>query len=489
MKINHNMSAVIVNNQLKRTDDALSTAIEKLSSGLRINHASDDAAGTAISNKMQAQIDGLDQASRNAADGVSVLQTADGAINEVVNMLQRMRELSVQAANGTNTLGDKDAIQKEMEALTEEIDRVSKDTEFNTKSLLDGTIGRRVYADSQTISNIQVSDSVLAKKYEVQIVKEATSAIVESSSNGLKLSDVGIPMPEGTVTINGVKAKIEEGESMESVYEKLRIAGEEAKVNVFAYVQGATGDIEHGGYQPKTYEEGDRLVFMADVPGAKETIEIVCSNDILRSCLGLSDLSIGPVAGEDAEVILGDGFGVQATAEVTGNDVTITDRDGFSIYFEIEAGMTTDAAGTVTSSNVTFDVTNIGTMTLQIGANENQTMEISIPDLSAKALGIDRVDVTKVNGGDDAIIALDKALDKVGDVRSKIGAFENRLDSTVSSLDEFSENMTGALSRIADVDMAEEMSEYTKQNVLSQAATAVLSQANDIPQQVLQLLQ
>lgn len=488
MKINHNMSAVIVNNQLKRTDDALSTAIEKLSSGLRINHASDDAAGTAISNKMQAQIDGLDQASRNAADGVSVLQTADGAINEVVNMLQRMRELSVQAANGTNTLGDKDAIQKEMEALTEEIDRVSKDTEFNTKSLLDGTIGRRVYADSQTISNIQVSDSVLAKKYEVQIVKEATSAIVEGGS-GLKISETAMTMPEGTITINGVKTKIEEGESMESIYEKIRVAGEEAKVNVFAYEQGAAGDIEHGGYQPKAYEEGDALIFMADVPGAKETIEIVCSNDTLRACLGLSDLSIGPVAGEDAEVTLGDGFGVQATAEVTGNDVTITDRDGFSIYFEIEAGMTTDAAGTVTSSNVTFDVTNIGTMTLQIGANENQTMEISIPDLSAKALGIDRVDVTKVNGGDDAIIALDKALDKVGDVRSKIGAFENRLDSTVSSLDEFSENMTGALSRIADVDMAEEMSEYTKQNVLSQAATAVLSQANDIPQQVLQLLQ
>lgn len=488
MKINHNMSAVIVNNQLKRTDDALSVAIEKLSSGLRINHASDDAAGTAISNKMQAQIDGLNQASRNAADGVSVLQTADGALNEVVTMLQRMRELSVQAANGTNTLDDKDAIQKEIAALTEEIDRVSRDTEFNTKSLLDGTIGRRVYADSQTISNIQVSDAVQAKEYKVTVDKEATSALIEGGS-GLKISETTITMPEGSVTINGVKVKIAEGESMESVYEKLRVAGEEAKVNVFAFVNGGTGDIEHGGYQPKTYEEGDGLIFMSDIPGAKETIEITCSNDILRACIGLPALDIGPIAGEDAEVTLGDGFGVQATMEVSGNDVTITDRDGFSIYFEIEAGMTTDAAGTVTASDVTFDVTNIGTMTLQIGANENQTMEISIPDLSAKALGVDRVDVTKVNGGDNAIIALDKALDKVGDVRSKIGAFENRLDSAVSSLGEFSENMTGALSRIADVDMAEEMTEYTKQNVLSQAATAVLSQANDIPQQVLQLLQ
>ena len=482
------MSAVIVNNQLKRTDDALSTAIEKLSSGLRINHASDDAAGTAISNKMQAQIDGLDQASRNAADGVSVLQTADGALNEVVSMIQRMRELSVQAANGTNTLEDRDAIQKEMDALTEEIDRVSKDTEFNTKSLLDGTIGRRVYADSQTISNIQVSDAVQAKEYEVQVVKEATHAIVEGGA-GLKISETTMTMPEGTITINGVKAKIEEGESMDSVFEKIRVAAEEAKVNVFAFVNGGAGDIEHGGYQPKAYEEGDGLIFMSEVPGEKETIEIVCSNDVLRACVGLTALSTGPVAGEDAEVTLGDGFGVQATVEVSGNDVTITDRDGFSIYFEVDPGTTTDAAGTVTASDVKFDVTNIGTMTLQIGANENQTMEISIPDLSAKVLGVDRINVTKVNGGDDAIVILDSALAKVSDVRSKIGAFENRLDSAVSSLDQFSENMTGALSRIADVDMAEEMTEYTKQNVLSQAATAVLSQANDIPQQVLQLLQ
>ena len=149
MKINHNMSAMIANKRLLGTENSLSNSIERLSTGLRINRASDDAAGMAIASKMTSQIKGLDQASRNAADGTSVLQIADGALNEVHSMLQRMRELSVQAANGTNTPDDLDAIQLEISSLTEEVDRISRDTEFNTKPLLDGTLDQRVYPDSR----------------------------------------------------------------------------------------------------------------------------------------------------------------------------------------------------------------------------------------------------------------------------------------------------------------------------------------------------
>ena len=155
MKVNYNMSAVVTNKQLLTTEGKLTGAMEKLSSGLKINRAKDDAAGMAISNKMKLQIDGLDQASRNASDGDSVLQTADGALDEVTNILQRMRELSVQAATDTNSLGEREAIQEEINSLRDEVDRVSRDTEFNTKALLDGTLDTRVYA--KNVSRISTS--------------------------------------------------------------------------------------------------------------------------------------------------------------------------------------------------------------------------------------------------------------------------------------------------------------------------------------------
>ena len=173
MRINNNMSAVITNKQLLRTENNLTKSMERLSSGLKINHAKDNPAGMAISNKMQAQIDALDRASSNASDGTSVLQIADGALNETSAILQRMRELSVQAANGTNSLEDKQAIQDEIEALKDEVNRISKDTEYNSKSLLDGSLDTRVYTDNANVSRVNVSDYVNPGKYEIDIVKTA----------------------------------------------------------------------------------------------------------------------------------------------------------------------------------------------------------------------------------------------------------------------------------------------------------------------------
>ena len=167
MKINHNMSANIANRKLLNTDNSVAKSIERLSTGLRINRAADDAAGMAIASKMRSQIMGLDQASQNASDGISVLDTADGALNEVHAMLQRMRELSVQAANATNMPDDVEAIQAEISSLREEIDRISRDTEFNTKTLLDGTLDQRVYPDNRGITRIDISDSVTSNIYTV----------------------------------------------------------------------------------------------------------------------------------------------------------------------------------------------------------------------------------------------------------------------------------------------------------------------------------
>ena len=181
MHINRNMSAVITNNQLLRTENRLAASMERLSSGFKINHASDNPAGIAISNKMRAQIDALDQAEANASDGVSVLQIADGALNEVTSILQRMRELSVQAANGTNSYEDKQTIQAEIDELEKEVDRISSDTEYNTKTLLDGSSDVRVYAEGG--SRFYVSEAVDAKIYSVNVNALAEQATVELPYN------------------------------------------------------------------------------------------------------------------------------------------------------------------------------------------------------------------------------------------------------------------------------------------------------------------
>ncbi len=480
MKINHNMSALVANKRLLASDKNLANSIERLSTGYRINRASDDAAGMAIATKMKAQIRGLSQASRNASDGVSVLDTADGALTEVHAMLQRMRELSVQAANETNMPEDLDAIQAEISSLRDEIDRVSKDTEFNTKHLLDGSLDQRVYPDNRGITRIDISDAVAANEYIITVGDDATHATMEGN---VSVAGTAVTPAEGTVSFNGVDVEIEAGEPFEKVYEKLREAAERGEVNlmVVADKTDKTGLPENGGYVPTDVANGGFLVFLSDDYGASASIDIKCDNPDLANFLGIPQDH--QEVGTDVEVEISDddeAFGTQATVLTDGNYVTITDKNGFEMKFEVTPGTTGD---------VKMNVTSIGTMTLQIGANENQVVDVRIPEVSSRTLYIDKVDVCTKTGANRAIASFDGAIAKVSEVRSSIGAYQNRLDYAVSSLDGTELNMTQALSRIEDVDMAEEMTEYTKYNVLTQAATSVLAQANDLPQQVLQLLQ
>lgn len=482
MKINHNMSAVIANKQLLRTENGLTSSLERLSSGLRINHASDDAAGMAIASKMKAQIKGLDQASRNASDGVSVLETADGALNEVTSMLQRMRELSVQAANDTNTQDDLQAIQAEITSLTNEIDRISRDTEYNTMNLLDGTQDTRVYPSARGIERIDISDSVEKGVYDIKVNAPAEHAV--GVGTAITTPAAVTAAQEGTVVINGVEVKIKEGDTFEEVYEKLRDGAEIGNVNLLVADAAATGGTaENAGYVPVAdVTQGGKLVFVSKQYGSSAELNVSCENTALAAYLGIP-ASGYTEHGEDVDVervVSGIGFTEQSTLTTDGTHVKITDRSGFEMNFEVMPGVTGD---------VSLEVTDIGTMTFQIGANEGQTMDVRIPEISSKSLYIDDVDVRTVGGGGRAITSFDKAIGKVSEARSRIGAYQNRLDSAVNSLEGAEQNMTAALSRIEDVDMAEEMSEYTKYNVLSQAATSVLAQANDIPQQVLQLLQ
>lgn len=491
------MSAIKANNQLFRTNSALDKSLERLSSGYRINRAADDAAGMAISKKMRTQIDGLDQASRNGSDGISVIQTAEGALNEVNAMLQRARELAVQASNGTNTADDRAAIQAEINQLNNEINRISTSTEFNTKTLLDGSVDNQSYSSSNKVQLISLSDTVTASNMELTIVQDARQAVL----GGFKLDDPDYVIKDGengTLNINGMEVKVEVGDTLAEVYEKIRTAGDAMNIQVFAGQAGGN-DPEYANYNQVELGSGD-LVFVSNAYGSNQSIEINCDNQNLCALFGL-DSQGAKATGIDAKATLGDGFSQTATISAKGNILTVTDNNNFEVKFKATPGAAqtgfTDTSvdgtqGSITAGtdhDVSITVLDAGPMDLQIGANEGQTMTVKIPCVNTTTLGTDVVNVNTEKGAQEAITILDNAVNQVTAIRAKLGAYQNRLDHAIANLDVSSENITEALSRIEDVDMAEEMATYTQKNVLAQAGTSMLAQANERPQMILNLLQ
>ena len=480
MKINRNMSAVVANRQLLRTENKLSLSMGRLSSGYKINKAGDNPAGMAISSKMKAQIDGLNQAEANSDDGQSVLRIADGALNEVSNMLQRIRELSVQAANGTNSYSDRQSIQDEIDQLTPEVDRISTDTEYNKKTLLDGSANTRVYVSgthkdttkfARSATRIDFSEEVLPGDYTVKVKTPAKQAEYKLDLSGL-INDPDFD--GGTVSINGVGIDYEKGMSADDVYKQLMSVADEIGCKI-------EKDPNNAGVYNIT----------ADNKGSKETLTILMSDEMAHktgldqqgAVQNADDKSYKLVAsGTDAEIELKDGFGSTVITNVEGNRVKITDKGGFSMDFLLSDDVQN-------GDTLTFDVTDVGAMTIQIGANQYQNMDVHIPEVSSESLYLDTVNVAVNGGADKAISTMDAAIAKLSAVRSGIGAYTNRLEYASSSLAETQEDMTTAYSGLMDTDMASEMTEYTQQNILEQAAVSVLSQANDIPQQVLSLLQ
>lgn len=474
MKVNQNIAAVISNTQLLRTEDKLTAAIERLSSGLRINNAKDDPAGLAISNKMKQQIDGIEQASRNTQDGTSALNTADGALNEVVSIIQRMHELAVQAANDTNTVEDREASQQEIVALRKEIDRISKDTEFNTKTLLDGTLDARVYA--KDVDRVYVSDYVPTGTYKVNVTSMADEATFTTTNDLVTEIKNNLDQDKSVVlNVNGFKHEIvyRAGLTDEDIKESIRYAAEKGEVDTEIAADGKVTFTSQ-----KLGSEAELNISYAVKEKDKDDIE----TSIKTTPTGLKDAVVTlrkkPAATDS-------NFESSATATTIGNRVTITDKGGFSMDFSIDS----DFDPTDTTKNpLTFEVTDIGTMNIQSGANEAQQISVRIPEISSESLYLDKIDLTTINGATLAMDTLDAALARVSEVRSRIGAYSNRMEHANASLGQTDEDLTAAFSRIKDIDMATEMVEYANQQVLQQAATSVLSQANDIPQQVLQLL-
>lgn len=460
MKINHNLSAIIANNQLLKSEDRLAESVKRLSSGLKINQAADDPAGMAISQKMRTQIRGLDRASDNAMDGISVIETAEGALAEVHSILQRARELSVQAANDTYSLEDRENIQLEIDSLLKEVDRISEDTEFNKTSLLDGSLDQRGYTDREAVK-VTTYSAVPVGQYKLTVTAPAEKARIAAGAPQDISADTA-----GSFIINGESVALNAGDTADTAYEKIRNLGDRVGVDVV--------------------RESGHLVFYSREFGSRTDITINASNDQLKNAYGIVTTE---AAGSDTELTLGAGFENTATYSADGEYITISDLNGFSMSIRADFDFTPlDPSQTTVPLATTIDILDVGNLVLQVGANEGQTMEVKIPCIDKDSLHLNHINVCSIKGAGQAISRLDDAIAVVSGVRGQLGAYQNRLEHAVTNLDSTGENLTNALSRIEDVDMAEEMTEYTQSSVLQQAGVSVLAQANDLPQTVLQLL-
>lgn len=365
MRINYNVSAMIANNSLKNNDDLLSNSLQKLSSGLKINGAKDNPAGLAMAKRMNAQIVGTKTADDNTMDGISVIETADGALSEVTDILQRMNELAIQASNGTMSDDDRKIINEEIVQLKEEINRVSKTTEFNSQPLLDGFYDYKAYTDNVDVKVLTYSKEIPADTYTFSSISWNTNA-------------------DGSIDVD-----------------------------------------------------------VADKNGNTTTFRGEMIDDV----------------------------------------ITITGDNDFSMKLQVPAA----SSGSI--SNLNVECTGIGAMRLQVGSNEGQILEMAIPAVNLKNMGLEGLDLTTEDSAKEGIDRIKSALNFINTVRGQLGAYQNRLENTDARLDITEENMTSAYSRIMDVDMAEEMIHYSTYTVMTQAGTSVLAQANDRPSTVLQLLQ
>jgi flagellin-like hook-associated protein FlgL len=564
MVVNHNVPALGVYNALTATNNALEKSIKKLSTGLRINSAADDAAGLAISEKMRAQIRGLDQAVRNSQDGISMIQTAEGALSETHSILQRMRELSVQAANDTLTQQDRSYIQLEIDQLREEITRIGNTTQFNKKKLLDGSAAvlwsssginasgtdlgltaivngglRSVDKFGQKLSN-EGNYQFTITAYSAgqgQVLKSDIFKVKHGSAiTGLKLSVGAVATgqtklrdidkfwtSEGrliledpqTITItqgDGKQAKVTiyADDTLSSLATKLgqAIAGYSAATNplnanslnqnqtILGAFIGAAHFASYFSAGTGTFNNvPGTLLISTGIVGAAGELSFAGDEDLIKA-LSLAEVQSSKEA--TFNIVIDDAHkGTRVySGRITGNKLIGGVNPNIDVEFNAMAAITVGDTGTIDAKFTWAPATSqIGylhladnTTVFQIGANEGEDMGINIGDMRSNALGLNKVLVTDRESAARSITIIDNAIDKVSMQRAKLGAYQNRLEHTMTNLTTASENLTAAESRIRDTDMASEMMNFTKLQILLQAGTSMLAQANMLPQTVLSLM-
>ena len=591
MIIQHNMQAMNSNRMLGSIVTSQAKSTEKLASGFRINRAADDAAGLSISEKMRGQIRGLEQASTNAQDGISLIQTAEGALNESHAILQRMRELSVQAANGTATDDDRNAVQAEVAELQEELTRIAETTEFNTMKLLDGSFATQAKgvasgstltgttdpftatsakvvsgaavnntaalgADATKVDTITIDGAAIALNWD-ELLSDTTKVAIKTGQNGATFAGELAAEMEAAInkqiddhnatTGSGVAhISLEVDTATGKMVLTSGTTGTQSSIKVTAgddtsLMYTLQLNTDGGTAQPadKTQQKGTYILNEAltgsgmslSVNGQKiyvtamDKTKAAANQDVnaVRAGVTVTDIAGGTkdtnadgntdvtlVAGAATDSVIEElqarlrhavadsmkaqGLGAGDEGYVDANSINVSFKQG-AIVIEgpegVELGLAGKDAEILGIATESEEAKTGKAMTLQIGANESQTMNFNIEDMSAKALGVDgdNVDISTQDAAKVAMTTIDEAIKKVSAQRSQLGAVQNRLEHTISNLDTSAENLQAAESRIRDTDMAKEMTTYSKNNILQQAAQSMLSQANQSTQGVLSLLQ
>jgi len=481
---------------IRRADTALTQTMNRLSTGLRINTAADDAAGMAIAIKMRTQLANINQAGDNSTHGVSLIQTAEGALTEVHSMLQRMRELAVQASNDTNTPADRSRIQAEIDNLIEEISSLSDRAEFNTIGLFTGIASRVSH------SRIDVAGIMQNANHIANLI--FTSEAVNSGVLNYRIEQVGLPavttltnLPvndnfvinqSGRITINGLNIDVVAGETWGEVRARMNTDLLRPNGISFYHETGAGGE----------------SFLVTDLAGANRHIDI-SGTPALLAAIGLTS---GVSAGRDAIISNIDLTGTRSSGlswTANGNQLNILGANGEDVRFNLQVmfdgeGGFTFGDGTTpidTGLDMEFEFRDFGPLRLQIGPNSNMSMQVNIPRITAETLGLVMyaggqqqliLNMKNLQGAQESIVVLDRAINTISQVRSNLGAYQNRLESTVRSLQEASISTSASLSRIQDTDMARESTMLSQWSVIQQAAMAMMAQANQRPQQILQLM-
>ena len=473
MKISYNAPAMRASNALNASDNKVSKSLQRLSSGLKVTTSKDNPSGYAIGRRMNTQITGIGTATQSSQNGISVIETSDGALTEVHEMLQRMNELAVKGETGTLTTTDRMTLESEVKQLKAEITRISTDTQFNGQTLLDGTFDLRGYTNNNLVSVDYYADEVMAKIYTVNQLNVAYGEDGKIDKDKV-IINLGPEFPKGVEVSETTKTKITLTGPLD-----FKMTLELSKENMYPGFEAPYDFVDDGtNWVPKLDEDAVKANFASVLQNAG-TIGIPADAEVTA-------INGDDVAGTDTIVVTyNDGNKLQTLEYVCNRPGTVPNTDpqpGQTDVF-VEGGLMKPI------QNLQIDITGIGSMDIQTGANEGQQLAIRIPTISLNRMNMEDLSMTSVEECAEANKTIKSAILYVSDVRSRLGAYQNRLDHTINNLAVSNENMTASYSRIMDVDMAEEMTAYTTEQVISQAAVSMLAQANERPAQVLQLLQ
>ena len=508
--VNTNVASINGQRNLMGSTSSLETSMTRLASGLRINSAKDDAAGLQISNRLTSQINGLGVAMRNANDGISMAQTAEGAMQESTNILQRMRDLSIQSANATNSTVDRKSLQEEMTQLNNELDRIANTTTFGGQKLLDGSFGvQQFQVGSQANETIAISinsaqiDDLGSARYSMGGTNLATSA---ATSLGSAVDANTHPLANASemLTIDGIntgQVTIAQDDSAADISSKINsifnTTGVNADAKTAVRLSGFTGAADGDGVSFKLSNGGTEETISFTATGVVEDDMQIMVNKINENA---ASLGIGAVYDAATNAVImtseaGDNIGITEWADSGGANTTmLVQGRSYSDDQDVGAPVTLDAAVAAdTDATVMGQVQMDSTVLFNVNSNTANSDLTGLPTANELAqaveISIDTIDITTAIGAQDAIAIIDGALSKIDKNRASLGAVQNRLESTVNNLANIVENSSGARARIRDTDFAAETAELTRNQILQQAGTSILAQANQLPQSALSLLQ